>query len=68
MSYQKGQTLDSGHVLTDRGEFRAIARDFGAGAALTCLVNTHPAAAMLAGGAAGVAVVLGLACALLSAA
>ncbi len=66
MSYREGGGLDTDHILTDRGEFGAIARDFGMGAALTCWVNTHPVAATLAGGAAGIAVALAAACALLS--
>lgn len=66
MTYRKGDGLDTDHILTDRGEFNAIARDFGMGAALTCWVNTHPAAAMLLGGATGFAVVLAAAWALLS--
>lgn len=65
MGYREGEGLDTDHILTDRGEFGAIARDFGMGAALTCWVNTHPVVAMLTGGAAGIAVALAAACALL---
>lgn len=66
-AYRKGGRLSSDHVITERGEFGAIASDYGLPTALTCWVNTHPGVACLAGAACGACAALGIAVAVIGA-
>lgn len=48
MSYKKGQRINPDeHLLTDKGEFSAIARDFGLMVAIDCWFSTHDVAALV---------------------
>lgn len=46
MAYRKGDLIRRDHVLTERGEFRAVARDYGFWVALDCWCNTHDVLSM----------------------
>ncbi len=46
MAYRKGDLIGRDHVLTERGEFRSIARDYGFWVAFDCWCSTHDVLSM----------------------